>query len=851
MGDAVIAITVATDPELPPFDRRGEPVTVGVALPRGQVQRGDGWSLQDSSGAEVPVQTTTLDRWGDGSVRWQLVEFQASAAAGTPSVYRLQPGVAATVATGALTVEHAGENLLVATGAARFSVPRSGTALFSDVQVSGLSVLGASSIDAEDVDGKRYQFVTRRATVERAGLLRAVVHLAGGFEDADGERWLDATVRLHFFSGLGTVRIELATTNPRAAHHPGGHWDLGDPASVLLRDLSVALTRQVASPHLAVSIDRNEPMTRSGPLFGLYQDSSGGQHWRHPNHINRDGVVPTTFQGYHALRGTEKVAGLRATPVVSSGLAADQLTVAMRHFWETFPKAIDADAERCVVGILPRHFADAHELQGGERMTAALSVCFGPDTVSDHPLFWVRSPLQVHADPESYHRAEVCAPLASGSRIGHDHYAQLVRVAVDGEDAFRRRREIIDEYGWRNFGEIYADHESVGQAEPIVSHYNNQYDAIGGMATRFLMTGDHRWFTLADELAAHVTDIDLYHSTEDRAAYSGGYFWHTQHYTPANTATHRAYSKRGTSGGGPSNEHNYTSGLMLHYFLTGAESSREAVLQLADWVLDMDDGTKGRFRWIDRRDTGLASKTRSSDFHGPGRGAGNSINALLDAHRLTGHPRYLEKADRLIARCVNPADDPAALDLLDAENRWSYTVFLQALGKYLEHRADRDLFDLRYAYAREVLLGYARWMCVTERPYLDHPERLEYPNETWAAQDLRKAAVFEFAARHTDDEGEYASFLARADGFVDYATAMLASMPTSRLARPIVLLLAYGMQRPLVTLPATQIVMPGVAMDAAGGEPFVSLRQRLVRKIGWVGAGLSAAALVATVILAP
>ena len=204
--------------------------------------------------------------------------------------------------------------------------------------------------------------------------------------------------------------------------------------------------------------------------------------------------------------------------------------------------------------------------------------------MSAEPLFWIRSPLQVNADPESYQRAGICAPLARGSRAAQERYDQLVGVAVGPGDSFRGRREIIDEYGWRHFGEIYADHESVGPAaelEPLVSHYNNQYDAIGGFATRFLLTGDHRWWTLADELAAHVTNIDLYHTKDDRAAYNGGYFWHTQHYLPAHTATHRAYSKRATNwGGGPSNEHNYTSGLMLHYFLTGSESSRAAVLQL-------------------------------------------------------------------------------------------------------------------------------------------------------------------------------------------------------------------------------------------------------------------------------
>lgn len=814
MSAAPISITVSTDPELPPFDRRGEPVTIGVALPRGQVSRSDGWSLTDSAGTDVPVQATTLDRWGDGSVRWQLIEFHATVAAGASTRYSLQAGATTGAARRDVSVERAGEHLLVATGAARFSVPRSGAALFADVQVGALSILNASSIDAEDADGKRYRFVTRRATVERAGPLRAVLRLDGGLEDADSVRWLDATVRLHFFAGLGTVRIELAVTNPRAARHPGGQWDLGDRGSVLLRDLSVAFSRRVASAHVAASIDRSEPLVAAGSIFGLYQDSSGGDRWRHANHVNRDGVVPTTFQGYRALRDAAGLSGLRASPVVTSGVGDERLTVAMRHFWETFPKAIEADSERAVIGVLPRHFADAHELQGGERTTATFSVCFGSDTISDEPLFWVRSPLRVSADPASYEQAGLCAPLARGSRASHQRYDRLVGVAVGGADSFRHRREIIDEYGWRHFGEIYADHESVDHAEPLVSHYNNQYDAIGGFATRFLQTGDHRWWTLADELAAHVTDIDLYHTKEDQAAYNGGYFRHTPHDLPAHTASHRSYSKLAAGrGGGPSNEHNYSSGLLLHYFLGGSESSREAVLQLADWVLDMDDGGKSRLRWIDRRDTARAGGTRPAGRHGPGRGAGNSIEALLDAHRLTGDPRYLDKADRLIGRCVHPADDPAAIDPLDAEHRWSYPVFLQALGKYLEHRADRALVDGHYEYARAVLLRWAQWMCVNERPYLDNPGRLEDPTKTSAAQDLRKAAVFEFAARHTPDEGDYASFLARADGFVDYAMATLAGMPTSRLARPVVLMLAYGMQRPLQSRPIAAAAEPLLAVE--------------------------------------
>ena len=128
--------------------------------------------------------------------------------------------------------------------------------------------------------------------------------------------------------------------------------------------------------------------------------------------------------------------------------------------------------------------------------------------------------------------------------------------------------------------------------------------------------------------------------------------------------------------------------------------------------------------------------------------AANSISVLLDGHRLTGEPKFLDKAEQLIRRCIHPADDVPKRNLLDVENRWFYTMFLQALGKYLDHKAERGDLDAVYAYARASLLHYARWMADHEVPTLSRPEILEYPNETWAAQDMRKCEVFQFAAKH-------------------------------------------------------------------------------------------------------
>jgi len=177
---------------------------------------------------------------------------------------------------------------------------------------------------------------------------------------------------------------------------------------------------------------------------------------------------------------------------------------------------------------------------------------------------------------------------------------------------------------------------------------------------------------------------------------------------------------------------------------------------------------------------------------------------------------------------------------------------LQALGKYLATLQALGRRDARWDYARAVLLRYARWMAEHEYLYLEKPERLEFPTETWAAQDIRKAAVFEYAARHTSDEGARACFLARADSFVDYAISYLTQSPTGRLTRPLVLLLAYGFQRPMLdpTVAANAALNPDEAgHHLARRELFTPLRQRLARRLAWAGAGLSAAAVLVIVLL--
>ena len=193
-----------------------------------------------------------------------------------------------------------------------------------------------------------------------------------------------------------------------------------------------------------------------------------------------------------------------------------------------------------------------------------------------------------------------------------------------------------------------------------------------------------------------MIDIDIYHTQEDRPAYNR---WPVLAYRSLHRCGHchppsifegsRGDRALQAYGGGPSNEHNYTTGLLHYYYLTGDPSAREAVLGLADWVINMDDGSHRLLGRFDRRPTGFCSSTASRDYHGPGRGAGNSINALLDAYVLTKAEHTTSpKAEELIRRCIHPKDVIAQRHLDDVEHRWSYMVFLQVLGKYLDIKVE-------------------------------------------------------------------------------------------------------------------------------------------------------------------
>ncbi len=670
----------------------------GIPFPMGKVSSLDQLELRQHK-KRVNCFAHSLCCWPDGSIKWITLGFfhpiqntnqydlVISDKYKSKQPLNSSPG---------LQVENSDEKLLLLTSEFQFFFDKKTLSLnvksnHSQKELLHISSLGAalSLKDNQQITGKLNHWSSNASQDLSDGACSAIeLKLEGYFEYPTNKQPLQFVTVIEFYQALPFIKVQTTLHNSNPAKHPEGRWDLGDEGSELFKSLSFELDL-AKDDSLTYQSSIDSEQQPAGVNTKIIQHASGGTHWRSPVHVNNNNQVELDINGFEVTNGNIQVAhGNRATPILHS---KNGIGLTIEKFWQNFPTAFEINNSHICIGLFPANASNCHELQGGEKKSHIFWLNFSKQS---NDLNWVHSPPI--AKPSKEWVAQCHAMPIFLASTEKDPILKLIRSGLEHTDNFFAKREAIDEYGWRNFGDLYADHETLGYTgdELFISHYNNQYDPIYGFLRQFLLTSDTRWFELADDLAKHVKDIDIYHTTEDKADYNGGLFWHTDHYLKAYTATHRSLSKLHEcdayqdyeGGGGPGGQHCYTTGLAYHYLLTGAEDSKLAVLSLAKWITHVYEGTNTCIELL------LAVKNRNVPYlknqlsgqYPFDRGTANYIIALLDCYQLTEENTHLLQVEHIIHNTAHPADEITTRNLDDAEECWYYTVFLQAICRYLQ-----------------------------------------------------------------------------------------------------------------------------------------------------------------------
>lgn len=332
------------------IDRVGEPVIVGIPFPKGMLKDENYLSLFDSEGNQVPLQKQIMSKWPDLSLKWILLDFLADCQPNSTSSYNLRFQNLPSdqyLYTDKINITDGDSFLSIDTGKAIFILDRKTFFPFQRVTVSGAEIIDASNSTVRLTDENQMDYIPiiKNISIETGGLMRSTIRVDGHFESVERKVFCGFFARLFFYAGKSLTKIEFTIINTKAAKHPGGLWDLGDEGSVYFNDLSFnfALLEKNDTSILWKTKINEEQTQLNGNRVEIYQDSSGGENWDSPNHVNKHGKVMNSFKGYQVIADGLLEEGHRATPSITIVAGNRAITSAIKNFWQNFPKAIKAN----------------------------------------------------------------------------------------------------------------------------------------------------------------------------------------------------------------------------------------------------------------------------------------------------------------------------------------------------------------------------------------------------------------------------------------------------------------------------------------------------------------------------
>ncbi len=525
--------------------RWGEPVTFGVpiALADGLTDLED-LELVTDAGLPLPVDFTVATRWGNlfdssAPVQWLHAHTRVTVGpdATTHAVLRRRSGAIDPVdhLYSPVSLSQIEDLLVVETGAARFEIDLAEFDGFEDVYVDR-NVSGSFSSDEKvassipssgawitDSLGVEYssRYFPSTLTVEQHGMGFTRIAIEGEHHakfGGIGRDFLRTTTRMTFVHGSSDVRVRHTVRNDYLASPLGPvafdayrlEW-----GPVGLDTVTASIGGENVAEGGDGSVHSEVLATSQG--IRIYQDSSGGT--KYPDDQGHDekrkemqaGWI--TFQGYrrnHTSDGTVGGlidSGLHAEGFVAAGTATGSLVVAMRDFWESYPKALEVDANGAsTVEIWPAEWGGVHWIDDATQKTTDILLAYsgnplapGADRakwlVAEHPLLAVLDRPYVAATGAWADLGDLpMAPVVETANID--------ATAADYAAALYKARDLTDDWGWWVFGESWYTMWSQrhGTNRNKLSFFNT-----------WLQTGHRTYWDRAADFARHSMDVRPFH----------------------------------------------------------------------------------------------------------------------------------------------------------------------------------------------------------------------------------------------------------------------------------------------------------------------------------------------------
>ena len=536
------------------------PVTGGVPIAEGAAPGGSAFSLRDQHGNSVPLQTSVLARWQDGSARWVLLDFQSQPPANGECAY-----VLSWVPEARSESNPCDERLELRYGDVTVSPCDSGLITVSD----RVDVL--LSLTAED--GRVCDAFVESAQMETTGDLRSTLSIVGAFR-VSGERVFQFRLRVSAYAGLPLIRIE----------------------PLILVDSDRGVIQRIRELRLVLKSHGPAQCARLG----------GEPGWEGPT-----SSPVRLFQSddlHYVLRGADREGG-RAPGWAELADDRGTLAVALRSFWEQWPKSLEASPEGLAIGLFPSFeegdFAhmepwykhqylfdgDCYRLRTGQ--ARRWDIWLSLDGDGDSLAKMANAPLIPAADPAQAIATGVwdaISPSDTPEMAEYDEWAEGLF------DAYRHAVESERDYGAMNWGDWFGERK--------VNWGNHEYDTTNQILIQFARTGDPKYPYAADAAARHSSEVDtVHHINEDLIEHFGprkGYparpgmvHQHTVGHVSGFYDSECIRDLFVEKGVGNSDKpytctdpfnlgHIWTQGLARHYFLTGDPFARETVERIGE-----------------------------------------------------------------------------------------------------------------------------------------------------------------------------------------------------------------------------------------------------------------------------